>query len=170
MIGYEIELVGFDEQIERLGRYDQIAEQHTRRAMLQSVTLVEAGTRAVWPVGVSGRSRNSIASRVYSEPGSLVVGRVGSTLKEVYPAVIEFGRRAGAPQPPSGPGSPLARWVHIVLGGGVSPFVIARSIARKGIKAKRPLRKTFERSKARILDFFDRALERIAEDLAGKGE
>jgi hypothetical protein len=44
---------------------------------------------------------------------------------------VEYGRRAGARMPPP---NALATWAR--RHGGIDPFVLARSIGRKGIKAR----------------------------------
>jgi len=166
MVGYEIRIEGMEQQLSKLAQYPQISERHLTAAMQKSVITVESAIKLEWPVGVTGRSRNAIASEVKREGLLSIVGKVGSTLEdEVYPKVIEFGRKAGAAMPPYGEGSPLARWVHIVMGDAVSVFVVARAIAAKGIKSKKPFKKGWDKSQAKVLDFFAQALANIAKDL-----
>jgi len=166
MIGYEIEIHGMEQQLSKLAQYPQISERRLTEAMQKSVISLESAIKPLTPVGVTGRLRNSIASEVNREGPLSIVGKVGSTLSgEEYPAVMEFGRRPGASMPPYGEGSPLARWVHIVMGDAVSVFVVARSIATKGIKGKKFMKEGFEKSKGKIQSFFDQALEQIAKDL-----
>jgi hypothetical protein len=99
--------------------------------------------------------------------GADVTGKVGSTINEPYPAVMEFGRQPGRMPPPEA----LERWVHLKLGvpadkaPGVA-FQVARSIGRKGIKGRFFMRRAFERSKAAIDGFFRSALDAITRDLA----
>ncbi len=154
--------------IGRLLQYDQISDRHLMIAMNKSVAKIEGRAKKNAPVGVSSRLRNSLASSVKSMPGS-IVGRVGSTMKgEVYPIVMETGRRAGAKMPPS---SALERWVRIRLG--VPPrrvksvaFLVARGIGRKGIKGRHFLRKAYTSSRRQIDGFFSRALKAITKELA----
>lgn len=63
---------------------------------------------------------------------------------------MESGRRPGAKLPPFGPGTPLAKWVSIKMGAKVNPFMVARSIARKGIKGKHFAQKTYVTMKPAI--------------------
>jgi hypothetical protein len=167
---YDIEIKGLAEQIKALKAYDEISTQELVTAMNQSVVTLESAIKPLTPV-FRGRLRGSIASQVIREGPGSIVGKVGSTLKdEEYPAVMEFGRRPGAKMPPP---SALERWVHLVLGVPTSEargvaFTVARGIARKGIKGRRFMRRGFEASKGKIKDYFDQALQRIADRLAVK--
>jgi hypothetical protein len=157
-----------NDAIRDLQGFDRTADRHLHRFLELSTKTMEGEIRPLTPVGVSSRLRNSIASQVVGTfPGSLV-GKVGSTLKdEVYPAVMEFGRRPGAKMPPP---SALERWVHLKLGvpaevqRGVA-FTVARAIARRGIKGRFFMRQGFEKSKARIVTFFGQALDYITQEL-----
>jgi hypothetical protein len=167
---YEIEIKGLDEQIRRLNAYDEVSTRELTTAMNQSVTALESAIKPLTPV-YRARLRGSIASEVKQEGPGSIVGRVGSTLKgEEYPAVMEFGRKPGKFPPIE----PLMRWVHLVLGvpneeaRGVA-YVVARKIARKGIKGHFFMKKGFEASKAQIADYFVKALQRITEALGNKG-
>lgn len=168
MIGYEIEIKGMDEQLRRLGQFEQVASRHLTTAMNQSVLTLVAEVRPLVPVGVSARLRNSIASEVRNEGRLSIVGVVGSTLKdEVYPAVMEFGRKPGRMPPPDA----LERWVHLKLrvpaeeARGVA-FLVARKIGAHGIKGKFFMKHGWEKARPRVLHYFEQALERIAHDLA----
>ena len=154
--------------IDRLLKYDEISDRHLRIAMSKSVATIEGRGKKNAPVGVSSRLRQSIASEVKSLPGS-IVGRVGSTMRgEVYPIVMETGRRFGRKAPPS---SALERWVRIRLGvperrvKGVA-FVIARKIGRRGIVGRFFLRKAWFASKRQVDGFFSKALKAITKELA----
>jgi len=164
---FQVVVKGLDEQTKKLLSFDQIAGKHMRQAMSQSVITVEGRAKVNAPVGVSGRLRNSMASEVRGT-GVDITGWIGSTLRaEVYPAVMEYGRAPGRMPPPQA----LERWVHLKLrvaeadALGVA-FVIARKIARAGIKGQHFLRRGYKESKARIGDFFEAALRRITEDLS----
>lgn len=63
---------------------------------------------------------------------------------------IEFGRRPGGKMPPYHEGTPLAKWVKIKMGADVPPYIVARSIARKGTKAQRFARKTYVTMKPQV--------------------
>jgi len=163
--GYQVKIIGLEELLRSFARFPQISEKHNRTAMQKAVITVESNVKPLTPVGVSGRLRNSIASEVRGG-GSKIVGAIGSTLRsEEYPAVMEFGRRPGAAMPPYGPGSQLARWVHLVLGDAVSVFQVARGIARKGIRGKFYLKNGFEKSRSAIMGYFQAGLRAMVEDL-----
>ncbi|MHA1842389.1 MAG: hypothetical protein ACTSYW_10485 [Candidatus Heimdallarchaeota archaeon] len=77
--------------------------------------------------------------------------RKGATVAQA----IEYGRRAGQPMPP---------WTEIALRLGVSlseGYVIARSIARKGIAANPFARRTFETIRPR----YERHMQNVASNL-----
>lgn len=171
MIAYDIEFKGLEEQLKKFERFAPIADPILRQAMDQSVISVVNEVRPLAPVGVSGRLRNSLGSQVTHEGPLSIVGKIGSTLTdEIYPEIMEFGRRPGKMPPPSA----LERWVHIVLGvpnedaPGVA-FTVARAIGRRGIKGRFFMKKGWEKAKPQVLKYFSRALERIAEALAVKG-
>ena len=168
MINMVVEMRGFEEQIAKLRASDQVINREGGRAMDLSVKTIERVAKPLTPVGVSGRLRNSIGSSV-SISTSQIIGKVGSTLRgELYPSVIEGGRRPGAAMPPP---DKLTRWVQLRLrvpanqARGVA-FTVARSIARKGIKGRRMLQRGFEQSKGYINATFTQALNRIAEGLS----
>lgn len=124
-----------------------IPGQQERRIAVQ--TLLEAWSMTVWgavvpltPVGVTGIARSSwIAMPVRGVGGDVFESGVGSP--ELHVEVLEEGRRAGARMPPP---NAIARWVEVKLGGDVDPFVIARSIGRKGIAEQRMLRTAIDQT------------------------
>lgn len=167
-VGYEVELQGFDEQLKKFEQFHAIADRHLTKAMHQGTINTVSKIRPLTPVGVSGRLRNSIDSEVTREGPLSIVGTVGSTMKdEVYPEVMEFGRKPGSMPPPQA----LERWVRLKLGvpdgevEGVA-YVIARNIARRGIPGKKFMQRGWEASKAKFLTYFEAALNRITEDLS----
>lgn len=171
MIGYDIEIKGLDEMVDRFERYDEIADRHMKRAMNQATRELELQWKKIAPVGVSGRYRTTIGSKVTGRLGSLV-GRVGPSVR-IYPAVQEFGRRPGK-QPPPGA---LDRWVQRVLGIGDPKqarsiaFVIGRKMA-KGWRRTRPPRRpaatAFRLARGKIRRLFGQALKNLTKELAGK--
>lgn len=168
---YDIEIQGLAEQIKLLKGYDAIADRELTQAMHQSVITLESAIKPLVPV-FRGRLRGSIGSQVIKESAGSIVGKVGTSLKdEVYPLVMEFGREPGAKMPPP---SALERWVHLVLGvsdddaPGVA-LVVARNIARRGIKGRFFMKKGYDASKGRIVGYFNAALQRIAQQVAIRG-
>ncbi len=167
-LAVEITAPKIPEQLAKLERVDRIVTRHSTRAMQQSVVTVVSSVRPNVPVGVSGKLRRSIVSKV-SSTIRRVVGSVFSNLaSEKYPSVMEFGRKPGSRMPPP---SALERWVRLKLG--VAPgqvasvaFVVARSIARKGIKGRFFMKKGLDASRTRINGFFARAADNIIKDLS----
>lgn len=165
MYKYEIETQDVDEQIRKLTNFDQIAERHYRLAMLKSVRVVASAVKPHTPV-YRGELRRSIGSTI-STTGSMVVGKVGSSLKdEEYPKVMEAGRRPGSLTNIDN----LARWVHLQMGipnerAKRVAFAVARSIQEKGIEGRRMFQKGFFESREFVEQMFAEANEKIANEL-----
>jgi len=167
MIGYEVTIDGLEEQLRKLNAYDAIANKHLATAMRSAVNTIVSEVKPLAPVGVSGQLRNSIGSQVFTEALGSVVGKVGSSLKdEVYPSVMEFGRRPGTAPPPGA----LDRWVHLKLRVPENPAEVAYRIGQKikmsGIKGKFFMKKGFEKAKDKILGYFNAALVKITRELS----
>ena len=124
---YTVETPDLERLISEFKKFPDLFIKYSVPAMKQSVIAVEGDAKANAPVGVSGRLRNSFASKVEAT-GSDIVGRVGSTLTEPYPLVMELGRRPGATPPPV---SAMLRWVHIVMG---FPEEAAYRVAKVGAR------------------------------------
>lgn len=163
---YQVTIPLLDEQIKKLEGYDAIATPKLKDAMTKSVIKVQGGARENAPVGVSGRLRQSLGYEV-SGGGSAITGWVGSTMKdEVYPSVMEVGRRPGSMPPPSA----LERWVHLVLGVPEKEitavaFLVARSIQRRGIKGRRFLLNAYLVARSSIDGYFYSAIQEITKAL-----
>ena len=166
--GYRVEIRGLKELLKRLDAAPKTVKKHMVKAMGKSVAVIEGEIKPLTLVGVSGNLRNSISGKV-KEPGGRVKGIVGIgaplSVRAVYPSVMEFGRKPG-PVPPGN----LERWVHLKLrvptqkAAGVA-FMVARSIARKGIKGKFMFKKGWAASERRVKGFFDKAVEDVVDDL-----
>lgn len=167
MIGYDIEVIGLDEQLQKLIQFDLITNRHMAKAMQDSVFAIQSEVVPLAPVGVSSRLKNSIGSSV-QDLGDSLIGKVGTSLKdEIYPQTMEYGREPGTMPPPAS----LLRWVHLKI----RPpewkeysvaFNIARKIKWHGIKGRFFMKTGFEKARTRIVTFFNAALERITEDLS----
>ena len=167
MIEFEFDFVGYEEQMKRFERFAPIADQHLVSAMQKSTIEVQSAVRPLTPVFM-GALRNSIQSQVKHEGPLNIVGVVGSTLKsEVYPSVMEHGRKPGTMPPPDA----LERWVHIKLGvsekdaPGVA-LAVARKIKARGIPGHFFMKRGWEKSKPRVIGYFEQALRDIANALA----
>jgi hypothetical protein len=129
----------------------------TKTAMNASLLLVEADARR----GVkrdTGRLQNSITHTVGGSGGNLR-GEVGPSVK--YGLYVERGRRPGRPPPVSA----LAAWSRRH---GVSPYVVARAIGRRGVRAAPFLIPAYEKNRARIIDLFERIGLRVVETASGR--
>lgn len=169
--GYTVEIKGLNEQRQKFNAFDAIADPELTVAMKQSVSILEREIKPLTPVFMS-RLRGSIGSEVWSEGAGSIVGKVGSTLKaEIYPSVMEFGRRSGKAPPPGA----LDRWVHLVLGipekeaPGVA-YVIGRKLKARAMPGHFFMKIGFERSKERIMQFFNAARVRITDKLSIGGK
>jgi hypothetical protein len=166
---YDVQAPGLDEQIAKLATYDSRMRIHLVTAMSKSVLLVEGAGKENAPVFM-GHMRRSISSKVNSNVGSEITGQVGSNLDSIYPSAMERGRQPGKMPPVEA----LMRWVELKLGvpeadvRGVA-FVIARSIARKGIQGRFFLAKALAVSVERITGFFLEAADAILRDMKING-
>lgn len=88
----------------------------------------------VSPKADTGQLQNSIHSVI-----GLLKGEVKPTAKHAI--FVEDGRRPGSKMPPFGDRSSLGSWARRK---GIEPFVVARSIARKGIKPFPFMDKTYK--------------------------
>ncbi len=160
---YQVKFEGWEKVQRYLAKFPEITMRELKTAMSQSVITIANEVRPNVPVGVSSMLRNSIGSEVKQEGPTSIIGRVGSSISEAYPVVMEAGARPHFPPPQN-----LARWVHLKLGVpteaalGVA-FTISRAISRRGIKGRFFMKQAWERSQARVNDFFAKALTRIAE-------
>ena len=114
--------------------------------MKTAVLILEREAKAGAPVGVSGRLKSGITSEVRGVAGG-VTGVVGSNVK--YAPPVELGTQPF--WPPWGPGTSLARWAQLK---GLSAFLVARAISRKGIRAQEFLQQAFERRKPDVIKVF----------------
>jgi hypothetical protein len=92
----------------------------------------------------------------------------GISENEAYPMVMEEGRKAGAAVPPA---SRLERWVQLQLRVPAADVpkvarVVARSIARKGIKGRHMFETGLKKSQDEIKGFFDDAVRKIVDRLS----
>jgi hypothetical protein len=167
MFSYSVEFKGLDEQLAKFNGADALIDRELTSAMQSAVLDVEAAVKPLVPVGVSGRLRNSIGSRVTREGVGSIVGKIGSDLaEEAYPAAMESGARAHFPPPAN-----LERWVHLKLGVptedalGVA-YLVARKISQSGLKGRYYMKKGYQAAQRKVLDRFTKALANIAQGLS----
>lgn len=163
MGGYQVRIVGLERVQRMFERAPQITTDELEAAMKKAVISVSSEVKKAAPVGVSSRLRNSIGGSVVAISGKRVTGRVGTSLDEPYPAVMEFGRKPGARRPPT---ARLVRWVQLRLGVPGQDAIrvaayVAGSIARRGIRGRRYFRTGWDNSNDRVRSFFDTAVANI---------
>jgi hypothetical protein len=128
----------------------------TKGAMERALLLVEADARRNVKRD-TGRLQNSITGTITGGGGNLT-GRVGPSVK--YGVYVERGRRPGkAP--------PLAAVSGWARRHGVSPYVVARAIGRRGVRAAPFLIPAYEKNRARIIDLFERIGLKVVETARG---
>lgn len=116
-------------QIQRLvDRFPREVQNRINGIFNDGSIIVQKELKKKAPVGVTANLGRNVERTVNAQGARIVP-------KEKYHSVIEYGRRRGAKMPPYG--DPVfKKWVAQKLGADVSPFLVARSIARKGTKAQ----------------------------------
>jgi len=182
--------------IDNLNRLPAVMAAETRRAMTESLLLIEADARRLAPRDV-GRLAGSITHRIEGN-GINLTGRIGPSTN--YAATMEFGRRPGARMPPV---EALVPWVQrhwvtpLVDRQGVLPefsgevrstnrrvagrnvteamvrrraFALALSIQRRGIRPRAYLRQAYGNNRGQIEVLFRQVGARVAASItSGSG-
>jgi HK97 gp10 family phage protein len=136
----------------------QIVLQETRQGITRAVIQIEADAKREVPTDTHTLQR-SIAHEV-TTAGRDVTGRVGSNLH--YAPVVEYGRSPGRMPPPGA----LAGWLRRKGIDERYAFVVARSIARRGIRPRPYLKPALAKNRQKISREMDNVLRRIATRLA----
>ena len=183
MINFKIEVKGLDEVIALFEKFLSIVRRYLNAAMSSSVQVVKGGVKEEAPV-YRGILRNLIGSEIEQRDTLSIIGKIGSTLKdEEYPSVMEFGRAPGSTPPPL---EPIIRWVHLKRLTGsysvkthrrmgkktdvqwedyVSAVFIARKIGEVGIRGRHYFQRGLEKTKAKVIDFFVQARDKIVNEM-----
>lgn len=149
-----IEIVGASQLSASLGTAASSVSPELKTAMTTSLLLIEGDARR----GVkrdTGRLQNSIT---HSISGTGLEGKAGPSV--AYGLYVELGRRPGK-QPPI---KAIEGWARRH---GINPFVLARSIGRKGIKAQPFLIPAFEKNQRRITELFAAVGARVLSQVRG---
>jgi hypothetical protein len=157
MVALSLEIVGADKLAAGMGKAaGRVLPSETKRAMEASLLLIEGDARR----GVkrdTGRLQNSITHRISGGGGNLT-GEVGPSVK--YGLYVERGRRPGSPPPVSA----VSAWARRH---GVSPFLVARAIGRRGVKAAPFLLPAYEKNRNRIAEAFAKVGVKVVEAARG---
>jgi len=154
----DIELQGLADVAADVEGYPQSVSHELTVAMESSLSFLKGQVTVRTPVN-TGKLRASITHSITSQFPNLI-GVVGSPLP--YAPVMEEGRRPGAKMPPVGA---IQHWVIRKLGirgkeGRAIAWLIARSIAKKGIEGKHMFQEGFEASEPTINQLFNEAIAR----------
>ncbi len=151
-MGMGIEVKGLVEATRKL---EQVANdlhgEPMTRAMKKATLLVTKDAKINAPVD-TGRLRASITPEVRGE-GKTVIGVVGSNV--IYAPYMETGTKPHFP-----PLSALQTWAKRH---GTTAYVVARAIARRGIKGRKYLQRAFEQNRTAIRDLLGKAVKGIVE-------
>jgi hypothetical protein len=178
MASMGIEMVGVQQVISDLEHYKDERLSRIKTAVKETALEVRNSAVTYAPVD-RNRLRSSIHIE-YDDDGLGAAIKPGLD-KEVYPTVMELGRKPGAKMPPYGPGSKLYEWVRRhkmaktvrskVTYQGVSlaqyandrallrmARTVAASIARKGIRPRRYMQLAADANNARFIERMRRVL------------
>ena len=154
----DIDVSGLEDVQADIDAFPQDVGRELTVAMEAALQLLEGQVKVRTPVNI-GPLRDSITHSIVS-PFPNLVGQVGTPL--VYGIVMEEGRKPGAKMPPV---DAIKLWVVRKLG--IPPedadsvaFLVARSIARKGIEGKHMFREGLEVSEQPINQLFNNAIAR----------
>lgn len=130
-----------------------------RQEILQRASIMtQAEMRLNAPV-FDGELRSSIRPKFISTDTVIVFS------DKRYAPAVEFGRKPGGKLPPFGAGTPLEKWVRVKLGPEVSPYLVARSIARKGTKGAKFAHKTYVTMKPQVNSMANAVIARTIQGL-----
>lgn len=144
----QIEIHGLNETITKLAQTEQ-GLVDVSEPMRQATLIVAGAAKRDAPVD-RGVTRASITPDVESR-GNETVGVVGSNL--VSALMMERGTRPHWP--------PLAALETWAQRHGTTAYLVARAIARRGLKARRFLQRALEDNQARIIRLFNDYVKRV---------
>jgi hypothetical protein len=155
----DVSVSGLEETAASVDAYPQFVSQELNMAMESALQLLESQVAARTPKN-TGQLRQSITHQILSPFPNLVGQVMSPDVPKAF--VMEEGRRPGAKFPPV---DAIKLWVVRKLGippeeaDGVA-FVIARSIARKGIEGRHMFQEGLEVSEPHINQLFNEAIAR----------
>jgi hypothetical protein len=157
MVQLFAEVKGATELQQDLLQAQRDVPKRTRDAMETSLLLIERDARAAVPQDTRALM-GSISSTIASRAGALE-GTVGPSKRYGY--FVEYGRRPGKMPPLQA----IEGWARRH---GLNPFLVARAIGRRGVKARPFMLPALEKNEKRIFDLFAQAGARIAARIAGR--
>ena len=150
-----VEIRGLEKLVKLADRYPAISEKHVNRAIQRSLIRVQDDAKRNAPFGTTGQLRQNWA---------LNLGRFQGSLKSqansngfFYGSAVEFGTRPHFP-----PVGALSLWARRK---GLNPFMVARSIARKGTRANPFFSKAIKAQQSAINNEFSDAIDAILKEI-----
>lgn len=151
----EIQINGLNELMKMADKFPAVSEKHIGTAIQRSLIRIQDTAKTSAPFGTSGQLRNNWDLRVGRYEGSLRSNAQAGGFP--YGSAVEFGTRPHFP-----PVSALSLWAKRK---GLNPFVIARSISRKGTKANPFFQNSIDAQRNNVAKEFDNALDAIIKEL-----
>jgi hypothetical protein len=151
------EFKGLTELAKDLGDAQRATAPELHKAMETSLLLIERDARS--HVRQDTRALMGSISHSIKQRGSSIEGKVGPS--KDYGYFVEYGRKPGK-QPPI---AAVEGWARRH---GISPFLVARAIGRKGTKAKPFMAPALEKNERRIHDLFDDAGAKVIAVVGGR--
>lgn len=145
----DVTVYGDKEIVDKIKQLEKLSQEGVVRALKYSLMAVDERARYLSPVD-TGRLANSITwvvEKAEYATSTNYVGKIGTNVK--YAPYQELGTRPHFP-----PISAIAKWLKN-KGLNIPAFIVARSMARKGMKARPYLIPGIEKSKGRILKYFE---------------
>lgn len=150
-----VTVVGMDKVQRGLSNAPKHLADETKTTMQAALLLLEGEQKKTAPRD-TGRLQGSVHHTITGRGASLT-GRVGPSVR--YAIYVEKGRRPGRYPPIDA----VAGWARRH---GVHPFLVARAIARRGVKPRPFVEPALTKHKSAIVRMFDKIGVKIATSIA----
>lgn len=147
----EVKVIGLNKLIKIAEQYPAVSEKHINKAINRALVRIWGAEKLEAPFGMSGIMRDN---------WRITAGRFEGKI-EAGAQYALFVHEGTAPHFP--PIDAIAPWA---IKHGIPPFVLARSIARKGTKANPFLKRAVDKSRDGIQEDFEKALNDILDEVA----
>lgn len=158
MAAIEIRIEGLEKLQAGVSAGPATLASEVRTAMQAGSLLIEGTARGLAPKD-TGRLAGSITHKI-SGGGANLTSKIGPSVQ--YGLFVEKGRGAGKPPPPV---SAIRGWA--TRHGGMNPYVLARSIGRKGIKARPYMVPAYRQNEGGVIRLFERIGFKVVSRMAG---
>jgi HK97 gp10 family phage protein len=158
MSGFNLEIKGLNELMKTVEKYPNISEKHINKAINRSLIRIQDQAKKNAPSGDTQQLRQNWKIFMGRFAGELSSGAKNKGYQ--YGLVVEGGRRAGKGFPYKDP-----LFVAWCKKRGLSPFLVMRSIKRKGIKARPFFQPAIDSQQANVDREFSKAMDNILKEL-----